>query len=92
MATLQEREVAAITAANAAAVPGDVIVVAALPGAGKTTLLQKLASESTEDTVYLMFNRKARRARSGTGARSDAPLRSPATTSAPSWWPTSWRT
>jgi ABC-type hemin transport system ATPase subunit len=83
MATLQEREVAAITAANAAAVPGDVIVVAALPGAGKTTLLQKLAAESKEDTVYLMFNRKARRVHSGASARRDASPRSRVTTSAP---------
>jgi len=58
MNSLSEREVRAIQSANASAVPGDVIVVAALPGTGKTTLLQKLAIESTEPTVYLMFNRK----------------------------------
>lgn len=52
-----DQEVAAIVAANAAAQPGDVIVVAALPGTGKTTLLQRLARESPEPTVYLMFNR-----------------------------------
>jgi energy-coupling factor transporter ATP-binding protein EcfA2 len=51
------REVAAVVAANAAAQPGQVIVVAALPGTGKTTLLQQLAKASTEPTVYVMFNR-----------------------------------
>lgn len=55
--SVAEREVAAICAANTAAQPGEVLVVAALPGTGKTTLLQKLAKESTEPTVYLMFNR-----------------------------------
>lgn len=53
-----DREVAAIVAANACAQPGDVLIVAALPGTGKTTLLQRLAKESTEPTVYLMFNKK----------------------------------
>ena len=52
-----KREVAAIAAANAAAQPGQVIVVAALPGTGKTTLLQQLAKAATEPTVYVMFNR-----------------------------------
>jgi hypothetical protein len=51
-------EVLAIAAANAAAQPGDVVVVAALPGTGKTTLLQRLAQESSEPTIYVMFNRK----------------------------------
>lgn len=54
---MSDAEVAAIVAANAAAQPGDVIVVAALPGSGKTTLLQKLAKEATEPTIYLMFNK-----------------------------------
>jgi hypothetical protein len=50
-------EVAAIVAASAAAQPGEVLVVAALPGSGKTTLLQKLAKASTDPTIYLMFNK-----------------------------------
>ena len=50
-------EVSAIVAANAAAEPGDVIIVAALPGSGKTTMLQNLAKSATEMTTYLMFNK-----------------------------------
>ena len=51
-------EMSVIIAADNAAKPGDVIVVAALPGTGKTSLLQHLVSSNGVPSAYVMFNRK----------------------------------